>query len=64
MTCFIWVVFVHVVLFQGILEIAFVAEKELKPQINIQTSLGSVWALAISTVNSSHPVVKFADDIA
>ena len=35
-TCFIWVVFIHV-LFQGIPEIAFVAEKELKPQINKQT---------------------------
>ena len=29
--------FVHVVLFQGIPEIALVAEKELKPQINKQT---------------------------
>ena len=38
MACFIWVVLVHVVLFQGIPEIAFVAEKELKPQINKQTN--------------------------
>ena len=38
MTCFIWVVFVHVNLFQGIPEIAFIAEKELKPQINKQTN--------------------------
>ena len=38
MTCFIWVVLVHVVLFQGIPEIAFVAEKELKPHINKETN--------------------------